>query len=54
LKSSFAVTDGDKQITDRVIRHFCHRPVREGQGIVALGRLETKPMLVADESLAKQ
>lgn len=52
LEVQFAVTDGDKQI---LIAYSGILPdlFREGQGIVALGRLNENRMLVADEVLAK-
>ncbi|MEH6499172.1 MAG: cytochrome c maturation protein CcmE [Pseudoalteromonas distincta] len=52
LEVQFAVTDGDKQV---LIAYSGILPdlFREGQGIVALGRLNENRMLVADEVLAK-
>ncbi|AQZ96190.1 cytochrome c maturation protein CcmE [Halopseudomonas phragmitis] len=52
LDVEFAVTDGNKQV---VIAYSGILPdlFREGQGIVALGRLNEGRMLVADEVLAK-
>lgn len=52
LAVQFAVTDGDKQV---VISYSGILPdlFREGQGIVALGRLTEERMLMADEVLAK-
>lgn len=52
LETQFAVSDGDKQI---IIAYDGILPdlFREGQGIVALGRLNENRMLIADEVLAK-
>ena len=52
LDVSFDVSDGAKQIT---IRYSGILPdlFREGQGIVALGRLNEDRVLIADEVLAK-
>ncbi|GGC97808.1 cytochrome c maturation protein CcmE [Halopseudomonas salina] len=52
LETQFAVSDGDKQI---IIAYDGILPdlFREGQGIVALGRLDENRMLIADEVLAK-
>ncbi|MFN3580610.1 MAG: cytochrome c maturation protein CcmE [Pseudomonas sp.] len=52
LDVQFAVTDGDKQV---LIAFSGILPdlFREGQGIVALGRLNEDRMLMADEVLAK-
>lgn len=52
LAVQFAVTDGDKQV---LISYSGILPdlFREGQGIVALGRLTEDRMLMADEVLAK-
>lgn len=52
LAVQFAVTDGDKQV---LISYSGILPdlFREGQGIVALGRLTEDRMLLADEVLAK-
>lgn len=48
----FAVTDGNKEV---LVSYSGILPdlFREGQGIVALGRLNENQMLVADEVLAK-
>lgn len=52
LAVQFAVTDGDKQV---LVSYSGILPdlFREGQGIVALGRVNTDGMLMADEVLAK-
>jgi cytochrome c-type biogenesis protein CcmE len=52
LETQFAVSDGGKQI---IIAYDGILPdlFREGQGIVALGRLNENRMLIADEVLAK-
>ena len=52
LDVQFAVTDGAEQV---VIFYSGILPdlFREGQGIVALGRLDENRMLIADEVLAK-
>jgi cytochrome c-type biogenesis protein CcmE len=52
LDVRFAVTDGDKQV---LIAYSGILPdlFREGQGIVALGRLNEDRVLMADEVLAK-
>ncbi|PCC97432.1 cytochrome c maturation protein CcmE [Halopseudomonas pelagia] len=52
LEVQFAVTDGDKQV---LVAYSGILPdlFREGQGIVALGRLNEDGMLMADEVLAK-
>ncbi|WOD12544.1 cytochrome c maturation protein CcmE [Pseudomonas sp. NyZ704] len=52
LAVQFAVTDGDKQV---LVTYSGILPdlFREGQGIVALGRVNTDGMLMADEVLAK-
>lgn len=52
LAVQFAVTDGDRQV---LISYSGILPdlFREGQGIVALGRLTEDRMLLADEVLAK-
>lgn len=52
LETQFAVSDGDKQILisyDGILPDL----FREGQGIVALGRINENRMLIADEVLAK-
>jgi cytochrome c-type biogenesis protein CcmE len=52
LETDFVVTDGVKSVT---IRYSGILPdlFREGQGIVAMGKLDTQGLLVADEVLAK-
>ncbi|MFP6848640.1 MAG: cytochrome c maturation protein CcmE [Pseudomonas sp.] len=52
LETDFVVTDGVKNVT---IRYSGILPdlFREGQGIVAMGKLDASGMLVADEVLAK-
>lgn len=52
LTVSFVVTDGDADITIEY-RGILPDLFREGQGIVALGRLNSDKVLVADEVLAK-
>jgi len=52
LETQFAVSDGDQQILisyDGILPDL----FREGQGIVALGRINENRMLIADEVLAK-
>ncbi|MEX6503031.1 cytochrome c maturation protein CcmE [Pseudomonas zhanjiangensis] len=52
LQTDFVVTDGVKSVT---IRYSGILPdlFREGQGIVAMGKLDGHGMLIADEVLAK-
>ncbi|KFX70229.1 cytochrome C biogenesis protein CcmE [Pseudomonas taeanensis MS-3] len=52
LETDFVVTDGVKSVT---IRYSGILPdlFREGQGIVAMGKLDAQGLLVADEVLAK-
>jgi cytochrome c-type biogenesis protein CcmE len=52
LQTDFVVTDGVKSVT---IRYSGILPdlFREGQGIVAMGKLDADGLLVADEVLAK-
>ena len=52
LETAFVVTDGAKSVT---IRYSGILPdlFREGQGIVAMGKLSADGVLVADEVLAK-
>ncbi|HUE94300.1 cytochrome c maturation protein CcmE [Pseudomonas sp.] len=52
LDTDFVVTDGAKSVT---IRYSGILPdlFREGQGIVAMGKLNADGMLIADEVLAK-
>jgi cytochrome c-type biogenesis protein CcmE len=52
LETDFVVTDGAKSVT---IRYSGILPdlFREGQGIVAMGKLDTNGVLIADEVLAK-
>ncbi|HZX52702.1 MAG TPA: cytochrome c maturation protein CcmE [Pseudomonas sp.] len=52
LDTNFVVTDGVKNVT---IRYSGILPdlFREGQGIVAMGKLNTDGVLIADEVLAK-
>jgi cytochrome c-type biogenesis protein CcmE len=52
LETDFVVTDGSKSVT---IRYSGILPdlFREGQGIVAMGKLEHSGVLIADEVLAK-
>lgn len=52
LDTEFTVSDGDKQV---IITYSGILPdlFREGQGIVALGRLNEDRVLIADEVLAK-
>lgn len=52
LDTEFEVSDGDKQV---IITYSGILPdlFREGQGIVALGRLNEDRVLIADEVLAK-
>lgn len=52
LDTDFVVTDGAKSVT---IRYSGILPdlFREGQGIVALGKLNSSGVLIADEVLAK-
>lgn len=52
LDTRFTVSDGDKQV---IITYSGILPdlFREGQGIVALGRLNEDRVLIADEVLAK-
>ncbi|MBU0809869.1 cytochrome c maturation protein CcmE [Pseudomonas sp. GWSMS-1] len=52
LETDFVVTDGAKRVT---IRYSGILPdlFREGQGIVAMGKLDASNMLIADEVLAK-
>ena len=52
LETDFVVTDGAKSVT---IRYSGIRPdlFREGQGIVAMGKLDGSGVLIADEVLAK-
>ena len=52
LTVRFVVTDGDADITIEY-RGILPDLFREGQGIVALGRLNNDKVLVADEVLAK-
>jgi cytochrome c-type biogenesis protein CcmE len=52
LETDFVVTDGAKRVT---IRYSGILPdlFREGQGIVAMGKLDASNVLIADEVLAK-
>jgi cytochrome c-type biogenesis protein CcmE len=52
LETDFVVTDGAQSVT---IRYSGILPdlFREGQGIVAMGKLDTNGVLIADEVLAK-
>ncbi len=52
LQTDFVVTDGVKSVT---IRYSGILPdlFREGQGIVAMGKLDADGLLIADEVLAK-
>ncbi|MDX1299327.1 MAG: cytochrome c maturation protein CcmE [Pseudomonas sp.] len=52
LETDFVVTDGAKRVT---IRYSGILPdlFREGQGIVAMGKLDASGVLIADEVLAK-
>jgi cytochrome c-type biogenesis protein CcmE len=52
LETDFIVTDGAKSVT---IRYVGILPdlFREGQGIVAMGKLDASGVLIADEVLAK-
>lgn len=52
LETDFVVTDGAKRVT---IRYSGILPdlFREGQGIVAMGKLDASKVLIADEVLAK-
>ncbi len=52
LETDFVVTDGVKNVT---IRYSGILPdlFREGQGIVAMGKLDAQGLLIADEVLAK-
>ncbi len=52
LTVSFVVTDGDADVTIRY-RGILPDLFREGQGIVALGRLDENNVLISDEVLAK-
>ncbi|HWV08741.1 MULTISPECIES: cytochrome c maturation protein CcmE [unclassified Pseudomonas] len=52
LETDFVVTDGAKSVTIR-FAGILPDLFREGQGIVALGRLNAEGVLVADEVLAK-
>ena len=52
LETDFVVTDGAKRV---IIRYSGILPdlFREGQGIVAMGKLDASNVLIADEVLAK-
>ncbi|MDY7219067.1 cytochrome c maturation protein CcmE [Denitrificimonas sp. JX-1] len=52
LTVDFIVTDGDAEVTIQY-RGILPDLFREGQGIVAMGRLNTDGVLIADEVLAK-
>ncbi|MGE8499289.1 MAG: cytochrome c maturation protein CcmE [Pseudomonas sp.] len=52
LETDFVVTDGAKSVTIR-FAGILPDLFREGQGIVALGRLNADGVLIADEVLAK-
>lgn len=52
LETDFVVTDGAKNVTIR-FTGILPDLFREGQGIVAMGKLDAKGVLIADEVLAK-
>lgn len=52
LDTDFVVTDGAKSVTIR-FSGILPDLFREGQGIVAMGKLDTNGVLIADEVLAK-
>jgi len=52
LETDFVVTDGAKRVTIR-FSGILPDLFREGQGIVAMGKLDAQNVLIADEVLAK-
>ena len=52
LETDFVVTDGAKRVTIR-FSGILPDLFREGQGIVAMGKLDASGVLIADEVLAK-
>lgn len=52
LETDFVVTDGAKSVTIRFVG-ILPDLFREGQGIVAMGKLNASGVLIADEVLAK-